>query len=50
MREHGAIFGGELSGHFYFRFPAGYIADDGTAAIMLLLEALDARSGRSRSS
>jgi len=43
MRERGACFGGELSGHYYFRFPAGYIADDGAAAMMLLLEALDLR-------
>jgi phosphomannomutase len=43
MRESGACFGGELSGHYYFRFPAGYIADDGAAAMMLLLQALDAR-------
>lgn len=43
MRERGSCFGGELSGHYYFRFPAGYIADDGAAAMMLLLEAIDAR-------
>jgi phosphomannomutase len=43
MRERGACFGGELSGHYYFRFPAGYIADDGAAAMLLLLEVLDAR-------
>ncbi len=43
MRERGACFGGELSGHYYFQFPSGYIADDGAAAMMLLLEALDAR-------
>ncbi|HTO70459.1 MAG TPA: phosphomannomutase/phosphoglucomutase [Myxococcota bacterium] len=43
MRERGACFGGELSGHYYFRFPAGYIADDGAAAMLLLLEALAAR-------
>jgi len=43
MRERDACFGGELSGHYYFRFPAGYIADDGAAAMLLLLEALDAR-------
>jgi phosphomannomutase len=40
IRDEGAIFGGELSGHYYFRFPAGYVADDGTAAFLLLLEAL----------
>jgi phosphomannomutase len=44
MRERGACFGGELSGHYYFRFPAGYIADDGAAAMLLLLEVLDARA------
>ncbi|HXZ84515.1 MAG TPA: phosphomannomutase/phosphoglucomutase, partial [Myxococcota bacterium] len=43
MRERGACFGGELSGHYYFRFPAGYIADDGAAAMLLLLEALALR-------
>ena len=44
MRERGACFGGELSGHYYFRFPAGYIADDGAAAMMLLLESLALRN------
>jgi phosphomannomutase len=43
MRECGGCFGGELSGHYYFRFPAGYVADDGAAAVMLLLQALDLR-------
>ncbi len=42
MRETGACFGGELSGHYYFRFPAGYVADDGPAAMMLLLQVLAA--------
>ena len=37
MREQGACFGGELSGHYYFRFPTGYVADDGAAALMLML-------------
>ncbi len=41
MREHDACFAGELSGHFYFRFPSGYIGDDGAAAMMLGLQALD---------
>ncbi len=45
MRECGAVFGGELSGHYYFRFPAGYVADDGAAAMLLMLEVL-ARAGR----
>jgi phosphomannomutase len=41
MRESGACFGGELSGHYYFRFPAGYVADDGAAAMLLALQALE---------
>ena len=36
MCETGACFGGELSGHYYFCFPAGYVADDGAAAMMRL--------------
>ncbi len=45
MRELGACFGGELSGHYYFRFPSGYVADDGTAAMLLMLSVLG-QSGR----
>jgi len=45
MRESGSRFGGELSGHYYFPFPAGYVADDGAAAFLLVLQAL-AISGR----
>ncbi len=41
MRESGARFGGELSGHYYFPFPAGYVADDGAAAFLLVLQALE---------
>jgi phosphomannomutase len=41
MRESGAIFGGELSGHYYFRFPSGYVADDGVAAFLLMLRVLE---------
>jgi phosphomannomutase len=41
MRESGAIFAGELSGHLYFRFPNGLIADDGIAALVALLDVLD---------
>jgi phosphomannomutase len=41
MREGGAVFGGELSGHYYFRFPSGYIADDGAAAFLLMLRVLE---------
>lgn len=40
MRATGAGFGGELSGHYYFRFPSGYVADDGCAALMLVLQVL----------
>jgi phosphomannomutase len=41
LRQSGGSFGGELSGHYYFPFPAGYIADDGAAAFLLLLCALE---------
>lgn len=40
MRESGAVFAGELSGHFYFRFSDTLVADDGTAAFVALLELL----------
>ena len=40
MREDGAIFAGELSGHFYFRFSDDLVADDGTAALVALLDVL----------
>jgi phosphomannomutase len=40
MRENGAIFGGELSGHFYFRFSDNLIADDGIAAFVAMLQLL----------
>jgi phosphomannomutase len=40
MRETGAVFGGELSGHFYFRFADGLVADDGIAAFVALLDVL----------
>ncbi len=40
MREVGAIFAGELSGHVYFRFSDTLVADDGTAALVALLDAL----------
>ena len=40
MRIRGAGFGGELSGHYYFRFPTGHVADDGAAAMMLVLQVL----------
>jgi phosphomannomutase len=37
MRETGAVFAGELSGHFYFRFSPSLVADDGLAAFVALL-------------
>jgi phosphomannomutase len=40
LREHGAALGGELSGHYYFRLPGGYIGDDAAAAFLLLLQAM----------
>ena len=45
MRRDGACFGGELSGHYYFRFPTGYVADDAAAAMLLLLQVLDLLGG-----
>ena len=42
MREEGAIFAGELSGHLYFRFSENLIADDGTAAFVAMLDVLGA--------
>ncbi|MHC4413837.1 MAG: phosphomannomutase/phosphoglucomutase [Planctomycetota bacterium] len=42
MAEHDAIFGGELSGHFYFR--GNFYADSGGIALAAVLSAL-ARSG-----
>jgi len=40
MRETGAIFGGELSGHLYFRFSPTFVADDGIAAFVAVADAL----------
>jgi len=48
MRESGAIFAGELSGHFYFRFSENLIADDGIAAFVSLCDVLS-RAKRSLS-
>jgi phosphomannomutase len=45
MREEGAIFAGELSGHLYFRFSENLVADDGTAALIAILDVL-ATEGR----
>jgi phosphomannomutase len=40
MRESGAIFAGELSGHIYFRFADDLVADDAIAAFVALLDLL----------
>jgi phosphomannomutase len=40
MREVDAIFAGELSGHFYFRFSPTLVADDGIAAFVSVLDLL----------
>ncbi len=45
MRETGAVFAGELSGHFYFRFSDSLVADDGIAAFVALASTLS-RAGR----
>ena len=45
MRQEGAAFAGELSGHFYFRFTPTLVADDGIAALVALLDVL-AEAGR----
>jgi len=42
MRESDAIFAGELSGHFYFRFSPTLVHDDGTAAFVACLDVLAA--------
>jgi phosphomannomutase len=40
MREVDAVFAGELSGHFYFRFSPTLVADDGIAALVSMLDVL----------
>ena len=40
MREKDALFAGELSGHFYFRFSPTLVADDGIAALVAMLDLL----------
>ncbi len=40
MRRENAIFAGELSGHFYFRFSPTLVADDGLAAFVALVDVL----------
>ena len=42
MREENALFAGELSGHLYFRFSKHLVADDGTAALVAMLDVLGA--------
>ena len=44
MREEGAAFGGEVSGHYYFR--DFYCADSGTLPALLVLELLSRRGER----
>jgi phosphomannomutase len=44
MREEGGIFGGEVSGHYYFR--DFYCADSGTLPALLILELLSRRGAR----
>src|SRR5205807_2874442 len=44
MREEGSVFGGEVSGHYYFR--DFYCADSGTIPALLILELLSAKGKR----
>ncbi len=44
MRQEGAVFGGEVSGHYYFR--DFYCADSGTLPALLLLELLSQREAK----
>ena len=44
MREEGSLFGGEVSGHYYFR--DFYCADSGTIPALLILELLSQRGRR----
>jgi phosphomannomutase len=44
MREEGAAFGGEVSGHYYFR--DFYCADSGTIPALLILELLSQKDKR----
>lgn len=46
MRDYGAVFGGELSGHYYFR--ENYMAESSTLAALTLLNAM-AESGKKMS-
>jgi len=44
MRKEGAVFGGEVSGHYYFR--DFYQADSGTIPALLMLELISKRGRR----
>ena len=44
MRDEGAMFGGEVSGHYYFR--DFYCADSGTIPALLILELLERRGSQ----
>jgi phosphomannomutase len=44
MRDENAVFAGELSGHFYFRFSPTLVADDALAAFVALLDVLGRES------
>ena len=46
MRDEGAMFGGEVSGHYYFR--DFYCADSGTIPALLILELLSVEDASSR--
>lgn len=45
MRESDAMFAGELSGHFYFRFSPQLVADDAVAAFVAVLSMLAEEGG-----
>ena len=46
MREHGAVFGGELSGHFYFR--DNFVCDSGALAMVSALNLLSRTENQGR--
>ncbi|MEM9800835.1 MAG: phosphomannomutase/phosphoglucomutase [Planctomycetota bacterium] len=46
MRQHGAVFGGELSGHFYFR--DNFVCDSGVLAMVSALNLLSRDENRGR--
>ena len=47
MRDNGAIFGGELSGHFYFR--GNFVCDSGVIAMVCALNLISAEKAKGRS-